>query len=96
MKPPFGSSASTTAPLPVCVLAVVSTAQPPPGVGCVCAACPRSACRRVSVSACRRVCWCVGSGKSPLSQYPSFFSKKCLYTEDHHTTTTHKLYFHVV
>ena len=44
-------------PLPVCVLAVVSTFQPPPGVcvGCVCAAC-----RRVGVSACRRVGVCVG------------------------------------
>ena len=66
----------------MCVLAVCV------GVLAVCV--PRVRGRRVGVSACRRVCrlvcWCVGSGKSPLPQYPSFFSKKCLYTEGHHHT----------
>ena len=76
-------------------MCTVATFQPPSRcvcwcVGCVCAACPRSACRRVGVSACRRV---FVRGEIGISQYPVFF-RKSNYIQ--RTTTTHKLHFHVV
>ena len=96
MKPPFGPSASTTAPSR-CVCWLSSLPRSPLPVLAVCV--PRvrgrrvgvSACRRVGVSACVLVCWF--GGKSPLSPYPSFF-RKSNYTQ--RAITTHKLYFHMI
>ena len=73
-----------------------STAQPPPGVcvGCVCAACPRSARRRVGVSACVLVCWCVGGEIAPIPISQFFLEKVIIYRgpSPHNTRPTFTWY----